>query len=244
VRRWLARLDNLALAAVLAGGVWWGAGQLHSQSPPSVAAPKPSGPAQISPAPAPPGTVRDSAALRALEQLAVKGRAPKIGYTRDQFGRGWVDVDHNGCDTRNDMLRRDLTSVVLRPSTHECVVEQGRLADPYTGRTIDFVKGDKTSTLVQIDHVVALLDAWQKGAQAWDVDKRVQFANDPLNLLAVDGAANQQKGAGDAATWLPKNKAFRCTYVARQIEVKAKYAVWVTAAEKDAMKRVLEACAR
>lgn len=90
--------------------------------------------------------------------------------------------------------------------------------------------------------MVALADAWQKGAQEWEPVIRRTFANDPLNLLAVDGRANQAKGAGDAATWLPKNKAFRCTYVARQVAVKRKYGLWVTVAERNAIVRILTAC--
>ena len=102
--------------------------------------------------------------------------------------------------------------------------------------------GEDTSALVQIDHVVALSDAWQKGAAGWTAVKRIEFANDPRNLQAVSGAVNQQKSDGDAATWLPPNKSYRCTYVSRQIEVKKSYGLWVTPAERDAMSRVLASC--
>lgn len=181
-------------------------------------------------------------AVAALESLEVKGRAPRTGYDRGKFGPAWADTDHNGCDTRNDILARDLESETFRPGTHDCVVLTGVLADPYTATEIHFQRGQDTSTAVQIDHVVALSDAWQKGAQQLDTATRMEFANDPLNLLAVDGPANMQKGAGDAATWLPANRSFRCDYVARQIAVKARYDLWVTAAEKDAMARVLSDC--
>jgi len=174
--------------------------------------------------------------------LPVKGRAPRTGYDRDEFGQAWADVDHNGCDTRNDILGRDLVEAGYKPRTRECVIAYGVLDDPYSGRTIDFVRGQETSTAVQIDHVVALSDAWQKGAQRWDDARRTAFANDPLNLLAADGPLNQAKGDGDAATWLPPNKAFRCDYVARQVAVKLDYGLWVTQAESDAMTRVLAAC--
>jgi hypothetical protein len=189
-------------------------------------------------------TVSDTAAtadLTALEVLAtleVKGRAPKTGYERDQFGQRWLDVDRNGCDTRNDILARDLTDI----ESTDCRVYSGILADPYTATTIAFVRGADTSAEVQIDHVVALSDAWQKGAQQLTADQRATFANDPLNLFAVDGAANAQKGDGDAATWLPKNTSFRCQYVARQVSVKATYNLWVTQAEHDAMARILSTC--
>jgi hypothetical protein len=187
------------------------------------------------PAEGPPGSAR---AL--LATLQVKGRAPKTGYDRDQFGPAWADADRNGCDTRNDVLARDLTGETFRAGTHRCVVLTGRLADPYTGRTIAFRKA--RASAVQIDHVVPLADAWQTGAFGWPADRRLAFANDPLNLLAVDGPTNQAKGDGDAATWLPPARSYRCRYVARQIAVKAKYRLWATPAESAALARVLAGC--
>ena len=177
-----------------------------------------------------------------LESLAVKGRAPKTGYTRAQFGQTWADVNRNGCDTRNDILQRDLTNLSYRSGTRDCVVESGKLIDPYSGITINFVKGVKSSMEVQIDHVVALSNAWQTGAFKFTLEKRTQIANDPDNLLAVQGRLNSQKGDGDAATWLPPLKSYRCTYVSKQISVKAKYGLWVTAPEKAAMKNILAKC--
>lgn len=176
-----------------------------------------------------------------LATLPIKGRAPKTGYDRALFGQAWADVDRNGCDTRNDILKRDLTGVAYVNSV-PCKVKSGTLADPYTGTTISFVRGSTTSTAVQIDHVVALSDAWQKGAQQLTADQRTAFANDPLNLQATDGPTNIKKGDGDAATWLPPNKGFRCEYVARQISVKATYGLWVNQAEHDAMARILGDC--
>jgi len=186
--------------------------------------------------------VVEGTALAALDTLEVKGRAPRTGYSRDEFGPRWADTDRNGCDTRNDILRRDLDDVELRPGTRDCVVLSGTLAEPYSGEPVQFLRGQGTSSLVQIDHVVALSDAWQKGAQQWTPERRLAFANDPLNLLAVDGTLNQRKGDGDAATWLPPNKGFRCEYVARQVAVKAKYGAWVTVAERDAVAGVLKDC--
>ncbi|HKU02036.1 MAG TPA: DUF1524 domain-containing protein [Arthrobacter sp.] len=183
-----------------------------------------------------------SKALDVLATLPIKGRAPKTGYDRAQFGQAWADVDRNGCDTRNDILKRDLTGVSYTNSV-PCKVQSGTLADPYTGKTISFVRGAATSSAVQIDHVVALSDAWQKGAQQLTAEQRTAFANDPLNLQATDGPTNQQKGDGDAATWLPPNKGFRCEYVARQVSVKATYGLWVTQAEHDAIARILGDCA-
>jgi hypothetical protein len=147
-----------------------------------------------------------------LATLPVKGRAPMTGYTREQFGQAWADVDHNGCDTRDDVLTRDLTDR-SNERGDTCVVESGTIGD-----------------------------AWATGAFRWDAGKREALANDPFNLLAVDASANRQKGDGDAATWLPHNKGFRCDYVARQVGVKAKYGLWTTPAEHDAMQRVLDGC--
>lgn len=176
-------------------------------------------------------------AASVLGELAVKGRVPKTGYARTQFGDGWAR--EHGCDTRNIILHRDLSNVI---TNDKCQVISGILNDPYTGKTIPFQRGEGSSDDIQIDHVVALSDAWQKGAQLLTAEQRKQLANDPLELLAVDGPANQQKSDGDAATWLPSNKVFRCQYVARQIAVKKKYNLWVTSAEKEAIARILATC--
>lgn len=188
-----------------------------------------------------------SPALVTLETLPVKGRAPKTGYDRAMFGQAWsddvtVDGGHNGCDTRNDVLRRDLTGLTIKPGTHGCVVLRGALADPYTGRDIPFVRGTSTSAAVQIDHVVSLSNAWQTGAQQLSVGQRQDLANDPLNLLAVDGPTNAQKGDGDAATWLPPRGDHRCDFAARQVAVKATHDLWVTSSERAALRRLLTPC--
>ena len=179
----------------------------------------------------------DVLAISVLQDLHIKGRAPKTDYSRDKFGSGWVS--EFGCDTRNIILNRDLSSVDVDDT---CNVTSGILNDPYTGKIINFLRGSDTSSLVQIDHVVALSDAWQKGAQMLSQEERIEFANDPLELLAVSGSSNQQKSDGDAATWLPSNKSFRCQYVARQIAVKRKYNLWVTEAEYDSMYNILLKC--
>lgn len=152
-----------------------------------------------------------------------------------------TDVDKNGCDVREDVLARDLKQVRFKYSG-SCKVASGLLHDPYTGLNINFVRGRKTSALVQIDHVVALENAWQSGAWKWSHAKRIKFGNDMLNLLAVQGAANQEKGSASAAYWLPSNKSFRCDYVARQIAVKYKYDLSVTSAEKRSMASILHGC--
>ena len=175
-------------------------------------------------------------AREVLEKLEVKGRAPKTGYSREEFYDGWPIMD--GCNLRQKILKREFGETAVLEG---CDVVAGEFDEPYTGEHM--VLSDKTEVAkIQIDHVVALSDAWQKGAQYKDYETRYKIATDPLNLLAVDGPANEQKSDGDAATWLPKNKKFRCQYVARQVSVKYKYRLWVTKAEKEAILRVLENC--
>lgn len=194
---------------------------------------------QTAPQPAAPNAQSASLATTALAALPVKGRAPMTGYDRTKFGGTWSKA--GSCDMREFILGRDLTDVQRRSPT-DCTVLSGTLDDPYTGKTIYFVRGEGTSLAVQIDHVVALGDAWQKGAQQLSQEIRGQLYNDPLELLAVDGPANEQKGDGDAATWLPPNKSYRCRYVARQIAVKTKYHLWITRTERDAIARILQTC--
>ena len=181
---------------------------------------------------------RSGQTVAVLDTLPVKGRAPMTGYSREEFGPDWSDVNRNGCDTRNDILTRDLSGTEIV----NCVVQRGVLSDPYSGETVQFTRGPVSSMDVQIDHVVALANAWQTGAFKWSPEKRERFANDPRNLLAVRGDLNLQKGDGDAATWLPPRKSFRCEYVERQIQVKAAYQLWVTEPEKAAMMRVMATC--
>ena len=183
-------------------------------------------------------TVKKERATVIIETLAVKGRAAKTGYDRSSFSH-WRDPDRNGCDARNDILRRDLTNLVIKTDSNGCKVLGGVLPDPYSGKNIDFVFG---ASLVDIDHVVALSNAWQTGAFQFTDEIRLQCANDPLNLLAVSASLNRQKGDGDAATWLPPTKSYRCQYVARQIAVKKKYGLWVTKPEKVAMSTLLAKC--
>lgn len=192
---------------------------------------------EVSPAGTPSPYARQE--ISKLRSIPVKGRAPKTGYSRAQFGPAWKDVDHNGCDTRNDILNRDL---VRKTKSGRCTVLTGVLYDRYTASILNFRRGTGTSTQVQIDHLVALSNAWQTGAQRISANARLALANDPLNLQATIGRVNQQKGDGDAATWLPPNKAYRCTYVARQVDVKKKYGLWVTAPERAAIESILNRC--
>jgi hypothetical protein len=188
---------------------------------------------------------RFDAARAQLAALSIKSWDRAQDFKRYRFGQAWsddvnVEFGHNGCNTRDDILRRDLANLVVRPGT--CFAQSGTLHDPYTGTTIDFVRGPATSDSVEIDHVVSLADAWYKGARLWDEQRRLDFANDPINLLAVSPKANFDKAFRDAASWLPPNEAFRCDFVARQVNVKTVYGLWVSAKEKQAMADVLAGC--
>ena len=226
--------DGLALAIVLAiaAGVGW----LYFRD--AVSRQPEAGPSSVS-------TPTYDAVRRELEELPVKGWDRVKDFNRARFGEPWsddvnVEFGHNGCNTRDDILRRDLVDLHVRPGT--CFAQRGILHDPYTGATIVFVRGPDTSPAVQIDHVVSLSDAWYKGARTWDDQRRRYFANDPRNLLAVAGQANFDKAFRDAASWLPPNVAFRCAFVGRLVEVKTDYRLLVSGREKDAMRRVLRDC--
>ncbi|WP_062076969.1 GmrSD restriction endonuclease domain-containing protein [Demequina globuliformis] len=189
------------------------------------------------PTPSPSQTLTDGTAAAALVALEVKAEQAQSPYEREAFGDGWVDVDRNGCDTRNDML---ILRLYERDMSGSCTVTSGRLTDPFTGTSIWFERGGASE--VDIDHLVALSAAWVTGASEWDYATRVAFANDPLNLEPVDAGENRSKGDDDASEWLPPHRDFHCQYVARQIAIKGKYGLWVTPAESSAMERVLGAC--
>jgi len=227
-----APVPTPAAAAVSAIPTPFSAPASVSAAPATIPTPTPTPAPSVSPS----QTATATSELAELATLPIKGRAPLTGYTRAQFGPAWPT--ENGCDARNEVLRRDLEHPVLQGS---CTVETGTLVSPYTGGAISFVRGPN-SALVQIDHVVALGDAWQTGAQTWTAAKRETFANDLVELLAADARSNEQKGDADAASWLPSNKAFRCQYVDIQVNVKATYRLWVTQAEHDAIAQVLANC--
>lgn len=177
----------------------------------------------------------------ALAQLT-SASVEATGYERDLFGQRWADVDRNGCDTRNDILARDLTDVTFKAGTRDCVVLTGTLHDTYTGTTITFERGDKTSQLVQIDHVVPLSWAWRYGAGTWTPQQREQFANDPINLQAVDGSANASKSDSGPAGWLPPAEGYRCEYVARYVLVLTAYSLPVDDLDRRAISDTLNGC--
>jgi hypothetical protein len=197
------------------------------------------------PASATPATPTFDQARSDAKRLAVTGWDRQADFRRSVFGEAWsddvnVEFGHNGCNTRDDVLRRDLGDLVVRPGT--CFAQSGTLRDPYSGQTISFVRGPNTSGAVQIDHVVSLSDAWYKGARWWDDQRRRDFANDPRNLLAVDGKANFDKAFRDAASWLPPDAAYRCAFVARVVDVKTAYGLAVSNNEKRAITDVLTGC--
>ncbi len=249
-RRRLAVLLAVLLVGGVAGVLFWqqrSASERTSGSSPTWRAGEPtsSGVAPTSSAPPVGSGPRFDIAREQLKALPVRGWDRTSDFKRYQFGQAWsddvnVEFGRNGCNTRDDILRRDLRNLVVRPFT--CFAQSGILTDPYTGTTIDFVRGPDTSNSIEIDHVVALADAWYKGARAWDPQRRLDFANDPRNLLAVSPKANFDKAFRDAASWLPPNEAYRCDFVARQVEVKAAYGLWLSAKEKRAMTDVLSRC--
>jgi hypothetical protein len=171
-----------------------------------------------------------------LAALPIHDPAPMTGYSRAAFlPDEWANP--GGCDFRDQVLRLDLHDP--SPATG-CVVRSGNLPDPYTGATIPFSRS--RATVVQIDHIVALGDAWQTGAAAWNAEQRHAFATSvEWELIAVSGRANEQKGDRDAAQWLPV-AGFRCEYVARQVEIKRQFGLWTTPAEHAAMAGVLAGC--
>lgn len=257
-RRWLGvSLAVLVVGGVLGVMVWqersvgqtsgasptWRSGQPTSSGVATSSA-TPSGAGGTPPTPAPAGN-RYDIARQQLKTLQVHGWDRTSDFQRSQFGEAWsddvnVEFGHNGCNTRDDILRRDLRNLVVRPFT--CFAQSGTLIDPYTGAAIEFVRGPRSSDTIEIDHVVALADAWYKGARAWDPQRRLDFANDPRNLLAVSPKANFDKAYRDASGWLPPNESFRCDFIARQIEVKAAYGLWLSAKEKHALADVLAHC--
>lgn len=187
----------------------------------------------------PTAMAQENNALEAVSTLTVRQTDSVSGYDRDLFQWNKFDEDGDGCDTRNDILARDLDNISKQD---KCVVLSGILDDPYTGDRIDFQRGQSTSSKVQIDHIVALSDAWNSGASHWNESKLRAFGNDPYNLAAVDGTANTQKSNSSADEWLPANAAARCLYVATQVGVKEHYALTVTQTEAQKMREVLGSC--
>lgn len=206
-------------------------------APTTIAAPA-STPVPLPPPAAPP--TPPAGDLARLDALPVGMLDRTLPYDRTAFGPAWADVDHNGCDTRNDILRRDLTNLSTRPGTHDCVIIAGTLWDPYTGTTMAFEKANASA--VQIDHLIPLHAAWQLGAWSWSAEQRRQYANDPVVLLAVNGRQNQSKSDRLADAWKPPNQGWWCEYARRTVVVHERYALPVTPTERGALAEMLGTC--
>lgn len=184
----------------------------------------------------------DGGAVLELLSTIPAGGLERSDYDRDAFGQRWADVDRNGCDTRNDTLRRDLSDVVLKPGTPGCVVLSGQLLDPFTGDTVAFQRGENTSSLVQIDHLWPLALAWDHGAAEWALEQRTAFANDPINLQATAGDVNLSKGDRGPGSWMPPAESAWCEYAARFTLVAARYELTVADVDRDALVTTLGRC--
>lgn len=175
-----------------------------------------------------------------LRSLSLKGKYSKIYYKREFFGKPWFDLDKNNCDTRNDILRRDLKDVTIS-NEDSCTVLSGVLSDPYTGKEIIFNRGYKSSLEVQIDHIVPLADAWLSGGENLSKPQLLAFANDPQNLIAVSGSSNYQKGYSTPEKWSPKSDFF-CSYLYKYVSVKYKYKLTISKNERDFLNKNIKVC--
>ena len=178
----------------------------------------------------------------------IPDRVRGYDYRRDAFGEAWTDDTtapggNNGCDTRNDILDRDLIDkTYVAISRCPDAVATGVLRDPYTNATVAFTRGEQTGAEVQIDHLVPLALAWDLGARHWSDEMRVRFANDPANLIAVAGEANQDKGDKQPALWMPPNQAFHCQYAMQFIAVLRGYRLPVDAASAEVLEDAAQTC--
>lgn len=185
--------------------------------------------------------VSGSAVSAALDGLDTATQVA-TGYDRDRFGQRWADIDRNGCDTRNDVLARDLVDVTFKPGTRDCVVLTGTLHDLYTSTTIAFERGEQSSQLVQIDHVVPLAWGWRHGGNTWTEQQREQFANDPINLQAVDGGTNSSKSDSGPGDWMPPAESSHCEYAARYVLVLVAYELTLDDADRRELTDTLGGC--
>lgn len=182
--------------------------------------------------------------FQGLDALSIAEPDDRGDYYRTQdFGAAWsYDFDGNFCDTRDDILARDMTDVTYTDPSDQCQVQTGTLNDPYTGKVIDFTRGVGTSMAVQIDHLIPLKYVWTHGARDWTQEKREQIANDPENLYAVDGPTNGSKSDRGPSEFMPPNEAFHCTYATGFVKVATKYQLSITSADHDALQTALATC--
>jgi len=204
---------------------------IASAEPSATAGPTPDTSSSI-----PTPSAESSKALKAAEALQIRGRAATTNYSRDAFGSAWKDIDRNGCDTRNDILKRDFTTAIFKSGTGDCKVVGGTWTDPYSNETYTF---ETAPSGAQIDHIVSLKNAWQMGADLWSDQMRVDYANDPLNLIATIASLNREKSDANAASWLPPYKPGRCKFIATQVAVKTKWSLYVTDSEKEVFVSIL-----
>lgn len=226
---------------------------------PSEPAGEPEMPAEEPTAPEQPAELSSAAqaALQALDGIDVTPATRIPAYNRkEQFtpggkGTSWPDIAGTGCNTRDDILAAQLTNVVRN---EKCQVVTGTLDDPYTGNVIDFerdvtVNGKKVggnSMAVQIDHKYPLKKFWEGGAWKWTLEERVAAANDPLNLVASDGPANNFKSAKGPSEWMPStsgNAAYDCTFATDVVTVLVKYDLTATKADIASLRSTLTTCA-
>jgi Protein of unknown function (DUF1524) len=264
VRRIRTGVIAVALAAVTGAAVWLATngtipGSSRSESAePALSAPPSTQPDDSRPAegslaspqltvtpPAPDGEFPPppDRARQELAQLTVAKNQGSASYQRSAFGPGWGGYGYypkipGGCEARDEVLRRDLSNVKAGDQ-NKCIIFSGVLHDPYTGKELPYSRYG--STQIQIDHVVALGAAWRTGASTWSQERRVEFANDINNMLAVDGTANNDKGSKTPDQWRPPRD-YWCPYAERWVGVKDLYRLTVTTAEKAALEQMLAAC--
>lgn len=169
-----------------------------------------------------------------LKDLRVAEAGSMHGYRPSKFPDD--DSDANGCDTRDDVLARDLGDVHRDGS---CTVTSGTLRDPYTGRTVRY-RRDHPGT-VRVEHVVPLPVAWRSGASDWDQAERTRFANDADTLVAVAARTARDRGERPPDRWRPARR-YQCAFAQRYVTVAHDYDLTVTKAQHDALDTMLGGC--
>jgi Protein of unknown function (DUF1524) len=158
------------------------------------------------------------------------------GYDRSKFPH-WVDADHDGCDTREEVL---LAEAIVKPHKGAgCTLTGGRWYSYYDN------KYWSDTNRIDIDHVVALAEAWESGARTWTTDRRKAYAkdlDDRRTLVGVTDTVNAAKSADDPANWLPPVASMRCRYVRNWVAIKIRWWLTVNNAEKNALTWIASGC--
>jgi len=207
--------------------------------PATAARPAPTATSSAPPRPGSTPTAAQGALVAMIDALPVSSSTPPAKYVRADFGAAWADTDRNGCDTRNDVLARDLLDAQTKPDTRGCVVTSGVLHDPYTGTTLTWTKAGGG---IDIDHVVPLEQAWAAGAWTWTTERREQFANDLPELQATVSSTNRAKGDSPIQTWTPPDPTYLCTYTTRWVQTKTTWQLTVTQDEKTRLLHLATNC--